>query len=74
MHDCWKPHWQLECERAIRMPKVKQKKSGCFRILKGAQNFCTIRSYLDTMHKQGHNPFELLRRVFMGSPLQPASG
>ena len=61
-------------ERAIRMPKVKQKISGCFRTLTGAQNFCTIRSYLDTMHKQGHNQFELLRRAFRGDPLQPASG
>ena len=61
-------------ERAIRMPKVKQKISGCFRTLKGAQHFCIIRSYLDTMHKQGHNLFELLRRAFRGNPLQPASG
>lgn len=60
-------------ERAIRMPKVKQKVSGCFRTLKGAQNFCAIRSYLDTMHKQGHNLFEVLRHTFMGYPPSPAS-
>jgi len=61
-------------ERAIRMPKVKQKISGCFRTLEGAQNFCTIRSYLDTMHKQGHNLFEVLRQTFIGHPPAPASG
>ena len=61
-------------ERAIRMPKVKQKISGCFRTLKGAQDFCTIRSYLDTMHKQEHNLFEALRSTFMGRPPLPASG
>jgi len=60
-------------ERAIRMPEVKQKISGCFRTLNGAENFCIIRSYLDTMHKQGHNTFELLRHAFMGNSLQPAS-
>jgi transposase len=61
-------------ERAIRMPKVKQKISGCFRTLKGAQDFCTIRSYLDTLHKQGHNLFEALRQTFMGNPPSPATG
>ena len=61
-------------ERAIRMPKVKQKISGCFRTLISAQNFCTIRSYLDTMHKQGHNLFEVLRLTFMGQTPMPASG
>jgi transposase len=61
-------------ERAIRMPKVKQKISGCFRTLAGAQVFCIIRSYLDTMHKQGHNMFEVLRLTFMGCPPSPESG
>jgi transposase len=61
-------------ERAIRMPKVKQKISGCFRTFEGAQNFCTIRSYLDTMHKQGHNMFEVLCQTFIGRPPSPESG
>jgi transposase len=61
-------------ERAIRMPKVKQKISGCFRTLQGAQTFCTIRSYLDTMRKQGHNMFEVLRQTFIGRPPSPDSG
>ena len=61
-------------ERAIRMPKVKQKISGCFRTIAGAQTFCIIRSYLDTMRKQGHNMFEVLRQTFIGSPPSPHSG
>jgi transposase len=56
-------------ERAVRMPKVKQKISGCFRTLAGAQDFCTIRSYLDSLLKQGHNLFEALQRTFMGRPI-----
>ncbi len=61
-------------ERAIRMPKVKQKTSDCFRTLKVTQDFRVIRSYLDTMHKQGHNLFEVLLLTFMGQPPTPASG
>ena len=51
-------------ERAIRMLKMKQKISGCFRTLKGAQDFCTICFCLDTLHKQRHNLFEVLRLTF----------
>ena len=38
-------------ERAIRMPKVKQKISGGWSTFEGAQAFCIVRSCLDTMHK-----------------------
>ena len=56
-------------ERAIRMPKVKQRISGCFRTLLGAENFCTIRSYLDTARKQGFGMLHAMRAVFSGQAL-----
>jgi len=59
-------------ERAMRMPKVKQRISGCFRTLAGAESFAIIRSYLDTLHKQGGNLLEALRLTFSGKPPLPA--
>ena len=61
-------------EQTVRMPKVKQKVSGCFRTLQGAQTYCVIRSYCATMHKQGANIFEALVATFKGAPLQPSFG
>jgi transposase len=58
-------------EQAVRMPKVKQKISGGFRTPNGAAIFCTIRSYLATMHKQGGNLFHALTLTFQGQPPQP---
>jgi transposase len=58
-------------EQTVRMPKVKQKVSGCFRTLTGAQSFCIIRSYLDTLRKQGANPFHALTQTFQGNVPQP---
>ena len=58
-------------EQAVRMPKVKQKVSGCFRTLTGAQSFCTLRSYLDTLRKQGANLFHALTLTFQGTVPQP---
>jgi len=61
-------------EQTVRMPKVKQKVSGCFRTLQGAKNYCVIRSYCATMHKQGANIFESLVSAFNGTPPQPSFG
>jgi len=58
-------------EQAVRMPKLKQKISGGFRTQNGADTFCTIRSYLATLHKQGANLFQALTLTFQGQPPQP---
>ena len=58
-------------EQALRMAKVKQKISGCFRSGHGADTFFTIRSYLATMTKQKNNLFECLVSVFNRQTIQP---
>ena len=58
-------------ERDVRMMKVQQKVSGCFRTKAGADNFCTIRSYLSTHQKQKTNLLQALEHVFLGTPLLP---
>jgi len=58
-------------EQAVRMPKVKQKISGGFRTIPGLETFCTIRSYLATLHKQGANLYSALTQVFDGNVPQP---
>jgi transposase len=61
-------------EQALRMCKVKQKISGCFRTTHGADTFFTIRSYLATMAKQKANLHACLVSVFQGQPIQPCFG
>jgi transposase len=58
-------------EQTVRMPKVKQKVSGCFRTPKGVKDYCIIRSYCATKHKQGANIFESLVDAFNGATPQP---
>ena len=53
-------------ENDIRMTKVQQKISGCFRSLDGARIFCRVRSYLSTCRKQGVNLSQALKMLFHG--------
>ena len=56
-------------ERDIRMMKVKQKISGCFRSFDGAKFFARIRSFIVTSRKQNVNVFKALRNLFMDNSI-----
>ena len=53
-------------ENDLRMTKVQQKISGCFRSMEGARLFCRIRSYLLTCQKHNVTMTEALELLFQG--------
>ena len=53
-------------ERDLRMSKVKQKVSGCFRNREYAQAYCRISSYLQTMANHGYNPLVAIQMALSG--------
>ncbi len=71
MYDRRVPFDNNLAERDVRMIKVKQKVSGSFRILPGAETFCAIRSYISTVRKHGHNVIHEIYNAFNGDPFIP---
>lgn len=67
------PFTNNQGEQDIRMIKVRQKISGCFRTLRGAQVFCRIRSYISTCRKQGQNIWHAIQMAVLGKPLIPSA-
>jgi hypothetical protein len=53
-------------ERDLRMSKVKQKVSGCFRNEIYAKAYCRISSYLQTMANKGYNPLIAIQMALNG--------
>jgi transposase len=60
-----------QAERDVRMLKVQQKVSGCFRSDGGADAFARLRSYLSTLRKQGVALLTALETLAAGQPLYP---
>jgi transposase len=61
-----------QAERDLRIVKLQQKISGCWRTLAGAEAFLALRSYVATARKHGRNPLAVLGQLFEGRPWLPA--
>ncbi|MHB8255459.1 MAG: IS66 family transposase, partial [Acidiferrobacter sp.] len=60
------PFTNNRAERDLRMSKVKQKVSGCFRKVEYAEAYCRISSYLQTMANRGYNPLVAIQMALSG--------
>ena len=65
------PFTNNQAEQDVRMAKVKQKISGCFRSWSGARLFASIRSYISTSIKQKQGVFDALQKAMRNEPILP---
>jgi transposase len=63
------PFTNNPAERDLRLAKVKQKVSGCFRTQAGARVYARLQATIFTFRKQGMNVFATLRDVFAHRPV-----
>ena len=68
------PFTNNRAERDLRMAKVKQKISGCFRTKQYAEAYCRISSYLQSMAYRGVNPLLAIQLALAGEIPEEKSG
>lgn len=71
MYDFNVPFDNNLAERDVRMEKTRQKISGCFRSIAGANATCRIRGFISTVRKHGLNLFTQLVNCFEPSYIFP---
>jgi len=67
LYDPSVPFTNNQAERDIRMLKVHQKVSGCFRSDEGARDHCLLRSYILTMQRRNVSYHQALSMLFEGT-------
>jgi len=60
-------------ERDLRMAKLQQKISGCFRTEHGATIFCRVRGYISTLRKQDYELLPALFSLWTDTPFLPVA-
>ncbi len=70
-HDLRVPFTNNLAENDIRMVKLQQKISGCWRTDEGAERYLRVRSYISTARKQGHRPLAVLAQLAAGQAWIP---
>jgi len=70
-HDFQVPFDNNLAERDIRMIKIQQKVSGCWRTTIGASRFLALRAYISTSRKQSRDTIDTLARLAKHQPWLP---